>query len=112
MSDGQRITNAEIARRIDALFGRLDEVASGVHDMKTTLRLMDNRLTALEEQVAQHKRVLFGQNGGLDKPGVVDDIRDLRRMVGSVSRALWFVTASILSALGVWLAHTVFGLGP
>ncbi len=106
----QQVTNAEIARRIDVMLNRLDAIGSGGHGMKTALWLMDVRVQTLEQEVEQHRRMLFGQNGGLEKPGIVDDIRDLRRMIGRVSRALWVLTSSILGALGLWLAHVTLGL--
>ena len=110
----QRITNAEIARRMDAMFDRLDAIVSGINDMKVTLRLMDNRVSALEQEMAQHRRGLFGENGGREKPGMVDDLRDVRRAVAStqraVSRAAWAFVVSILSAAGLWFAHVALGL--
>jgi len=107
---GQRVTNAELVRRLDAMFERLDAIVSGINDMKVTLRLMENRISALEKEVEKHKRVLFGENGGRDKPGVVDDLRDVKRALDGVRRAMWAVALSLFSALGLWLAHTVLGL--
>jgi len=107
---GQRVTNAEMMRRMDAMFERLDTIASGITDMKTTLRLMDGRVSALEKEMERHKRVLFGENGGRDKPGMVDDMRDLQRILSGTRRALWAVAVSLLGSIGVWLAHAVFGL--
>ncbi len=107
---GQRVTNAELVRRLDAMFERLDAIASGINDMKVTLRLMDSRVTALEEEMERHRKVLFGENGGREKPGVVDDLRDVQRVLNGTRRALWAVALSILSGLGLWFAHTVLGL--
>jgi len=78
---GQRVTNAEMMRRMDAMFERLDAIASGIADMKTTLRLMDGRVSALEKEIERHRRVLFGEDGGRDKPGMVDDLRDIQRVL-------------------------------
>ena len=110
----QRITNAEIARRMDAMFDRLDAIVSGINDMKVTLRLMDSRVSALEEEVARHRRVLFGEDGGRDKPGMVDDVRDLRQAVTAtqraVSRAAWAFIVAVFSTAGLWFAHVALGL--
>lgn len=107
----QRITNAEIARRLEAMFDRLDTIVSGVNDMKLTLRLMDSRVSALEQEVAEHRRVLFGTDGGMDKLGMVDDLRDVRRAVVStqraVSRAMWAILSTLLGGIGLWLAHAL-----
>ncbi|RMD64498.1 hypothetical protein D6833_04340 [Candidatus Parcubacteria bacterium] len=111
--------NDELLRKMDAIFAKLDALVTNTADMSVTLRLMERRITILEQKVEEHHRIIFGENGGSKSTGLAEDHRRLRseyeEFKGEMTdfrrnfnRAFWALFVPILGGIGTMIVRVFF----
>lgn len=88
---------------------RVSELEAEVSKLTLRMNAIAKDAETIEEEVKALNNAVFGdRNNPDDRPGIVYEVREMRKIVGGVKEALnkliWLIVASLVTGVATWIA--------